>query len=189
MSCLCVRVCTAVWWLQEETRWFRASQTVWTESSLRRPLRLVTVMFSSHISIFRINCDAENVCFSEHEAEADCQQHHSGASVQRLDRRLHPSITGEDNFRADELLITQKRIVFSVAFLRTMLRSNFFWCFLICRAPSNRCGFQNKSMKKEENSVLKGNVPDLVFFLNIWSWLTISSAMTEIPTAVFLYIF
>lgn len=37
-------------------------------------------------------------------------------------------------------------------------------CFLISRAHSSRCGSQNKSMKKEENSVLKGNVPDKLFF-------------------------
>lgn len=101
-------------------------------------------MVSSHISIFRINCDAENVCFSEHEAEADCQQHHSGASVQCLDWRLHPSITGEDNFRADELLITQKRIVFSVAFLRTMLGSNFSYVFLFVGHLSTDVDFKTR---------------------------------------------
>lgn len=37
-------------------------------------------------------------------------------------------------------------------------------CFLISRAHSSRCGSQNKSMKKEESSVLKGNVPDKLFF-------------------------
>lgn len=42
-------------------------------------------------------------------------------------------------------------------------------CFLISRAHSSRCGSQNKSMKKEESSVLKGNVPDKLLFKYISS--------------------
>lgn len=34
--------------------------------------------------------------FAEHEAEADSQQHYSGAQVQCLDRRLNPGITCKD---------------------------------------------------------------------------------------------
>lgn len=107
--------------------------------------------------------------FSEHEAEADCQQHHGGASVQCLDWRLHPGIAGEENCSCWLQRIVQISSDFQPYLLENMLG---FWslsCFLISRAHSSRCGSQNKSMKKEESSVLKGNVPDLLFFLNIYN--------------------
>lgn len=72
-----------------------------------------------------------------------------------------------------------------------MFEFSFLFHVFISRAPSNRCGFQNKSMKKEESSVLKGNVPDLVFFFKyiILTHHLQFSYDSEIPTAVFFCIF
>lgn len=83
--------------------------------------------------------------FSEYETEADRQQHHGGASVQRLDRRLHPGIPCE----------------FSWSFIEAFI---WYFCihtlFSVPREPSNRCGSPSRSMKREESNVWTGSVLD-----------------------------